>query len=88
MFNLAELVRPLYCLGLLAGLTHLTCLSRSHMKLQFHSRCLPVTFLLSPHYSRFLSQRSLLQLGRLVALRQQVLYDSKLLRLVQLQCMS
>jgi hypothetical protein len=29
MFNLVELVRPFYCLVLLADLTHLTCLSRS-----------------------------------------------------------
>jgi hypothetical protein len=37
MFNLVEFVCPFYCLGLLAGLTCLTCLSWSHIT---HTVCL------------------------------------------------
>jgi hypothetical protein len=55
MFNLVELVRPFCSLCLLAGLTRLTCLSGSHIQLQFYSHCLSLTFPLSLHYSRFLS---------------------------------
>jgi hypothetical protein len=85
MFNLVELLSPFYCLSLLAGLTRLTCLSRSHMRLPYHTLSVfdvPIeTVLFSISFLEIPTST-----WEPVSLRQQV-DVSQVLRPVRLQCM-